>query len=86
MRNLYEVYERMHFYHWQETDIARLIQEINRYDDLHEFERHPRLGWEGPFIITLYLLVSSYFNSDKSAIIKFLEFLLENEHTREVPE
>lgn len=86
MKDLYKVYERMHFYLWQNDEIFGLIRKISEYSNLQEFEAGCCLDTSGPFIITLYLLVSLFFNSDKDETIKFLEFLLENEHTREAPQ
>lgn len=85
MKNLYEVYERMHFYHWQDDEISALVRTLKNCEDLKEFEAIPFFAYLGPFMVTLYLLVSSHFNSDKNEVIKFLEFLLQDEHTREIP-
>ena len=86
MKNLYEVYERMHFYHWQDDTIVNLIRILKEHHDLREFDEKAYWSFLGPFETTLYLLASLSFNSNKDEVIKFLEFLLQDEHTREVPQ
>lgn len=81
-KNLYQVYEYMHFYHWQDDEIAGLIREINERANLREFEASFSWDASGPFITTLYLLASLSFDSDKDKVVKFLEYLLVEEYMR----
>ena len=85
MKNLYDVYERMHFYAWQDKEIVALIEGISQYETLQVFEESSYLDGMGPFITTLYLLVSFCFDSRKLAVVAFLRYLLEDEHTRSNP-